>query len=229
MAVRSLQHVGVWSGVLALHALALAWLSQNLTVTPGLREVTWIEWATPGATPTVPQISQATPPTRFASPPLTVQPPSPVRTSPAMAQEPATAPNSTTPPGQAGAATTNDAGATAQASSGVGTTGAARPATEEVTLPSQSAAYLNNPPPAYPAISKRLGEQGRVVVRVLIDEKGLPQQAELQTSSGHARLDQAALNAVMSWRYVPGRKAGRAQAMWFNVPITFDLKPARDE
>jgi protein TonB len=97
-----------------------------------------------------------------------------------------------------------------------------------VTLPSQSAAYLNNPPPSYPAISKRLGEQGRVVVRVLIDEKGLPQQAELQTSSGHARLDQAALNAVMSWHYVPGRKAGRAQAMWFNVPITFDLKPARD-
>ena len=96
------------------------------------------------------------------------------------------------------------------------------------SLPSQSAAYLNNPPPAYPAISKRLGEQGRVVVRVLIDENGLPQQAELQTSSGHARLDQAALNAVMSWRYVPGRKAGKVQAMWFHVPITFDLKPARD-
>ena len=228
MAVRSMQHVGVWGGVLALHALALAWLSQNHTVTPALREVTWIEWATPETAPSAPRVSKVVPPARLTEPPLKAQPPSPVRTSPAMAQDPAAAPNSTTPPVQAGAALTNDAGATAQASSGVGTTSAARPATEEVTLPSQSAAYLNNPPPAYPAISKRLGEQGRVVVRVLIDENGLPQQAELQTSSGHARLDQAALNAVMSWRYVPGRKAGKAQAMWFHVPITFDLKPARD-
>jgi protein TonB len=99
---------------------------------------------------------------------------------------------------------------------------------EEVTLPNQSAAYLNNPSPPYPAISKRLGEQGRVVVRVLIDDKGFPQQAELQATSGHTRLDQAAVNAVMSWRYVPGRKAGKAQSMWFNVPITFDLKTAQD-
>jgi protein TonB len=99
---------------------------------------------------------------------------------------------------------------------------------EPVTLPSHSAAYLNNPPPAYPAISKRLGEQGRVVVRVLIDEQGRPQQAQLQTESGYARLDRAALDAVMGWRFVPGQRGGKAQAMWFSVPITFDLKPARD-
>lgn len=99
---------------------------------------------------------------------------------------------------------------------------------EEWVLPTQSAAYLNNPPPAYPPVSKRLGEQGRVVVRVLIDDKGWPQQAELQTSSGYSRLDRAAIDAVMSWRYVAGQRGGRAQAMWFNVPITFDLKPSRD-
>ena len=150
---------------MALHALALAWLTQNHSVAPALPEVTWIEWATPEAVPIAPRMSKLASPTRLAAPPLTAQPQTPPRTMPALAQEPATAPNSTTPPGQAGAATTNDAGATAQASSGVGTTSAARPATEEVTLPSQSAAYLNNPPPAYPAISKRLGEQGRVVVR----------------------------------------------------------------
>ena len=101
-------------------------------------------------------------------------------------------------------------------------------ATEEWSWPSQSAAYLNNPPPVYPPMSRRLGEQGRGVVRVLIDDKGLPQQAELQTSSGYSRLDRAAIEAVLSWRYVPGQRGGRAQAMWFNVPITFDLKPTRD-
>jgi protein TonB len=73
-----------------------------------------------------------------------------------------------------------------------------------------------------------MAEQGRVVVRVLIDDKGLPQQAQLETSSGHARLDQAVLSAVMSWRFVPGRKGGKPQTMWFSVPITFDLKSAQD-
>jgi protein TonB len=77
-------------------------------------------------------------------------------------------------------------------------------------------------------MSKRMGEQGRVVVRVLIDEQGVAQQAELHTSSGYSRLDRAALQAAQSWRYVPGQRGGRAQAMWFNVPIVFDLKPSQD-
>jgi protein TonB len=98
----------------------------------------------------------------------------------------------------------------------------------EITLPSQTAAYLNNPKPAYPPISMRMGEQGRVVVRVLIDDQGVPLQAQLEMSSGHARLDQAAMSAVMSWRFVPGRKGGQPQTMWFSVPITFDLKPAQN-
>ncbi len=95
-------------------------------------------------------------------------------------------------------------------------------------MPSQNAAYLNNPTPPYPAISRRMGEQGRVVVRVLIDDNGMPQQAQLESSSGHARLDQAAVSAVLSWRFVPGRKGGKPQTMWFSVPITFDLKPAQN-
>ena len=187
MVKRSVQHVGIWGGVLALHALALAWLTQNHSVAPALPEVTWIEWATPEAVPIAPRMSKLASPTRLAAPPLTAQPQTPPRTMPALAQEPATAPNSTTPPVQAGAALTNDAGATAQASSGVGTTSASRPATEEVTLPSQSAAYLNNPPPAYPAISKRLGEQGKVILRVLIGADGQPQKAEIKQSSGFDR------------------------------------------
>jgi protein TonB len=97
-----------------------------------------------------------------------------------------------------------------------------------MTLPNLSASYLNNPPPVYPPISKRMGEQGRVVMRVLIDEQGLPQKAELMAGSGYSRLDQAAEKAVMSWRYVPGQRGGRPQAMWFNVPISFELKPTLD-
>lgn len=93
-----------------------------------------------------------------------------------------------------------------------------------VELPSTDADYLNNPKPAYPPLSKRMGEQGKVVVRVLIGADGLPQKAEIRGSSGYERLDQAALATVMKWRYVPGKRAGVAEAMWFNVPINFVLE-----
>lgn len=100
----------------------------------------------------------------------------------------------------------------------------APPEPAPVELPSSSAAYLNNPRPAYPPLSRRLGEQGRVVVRVLIEADGTASRAEIQTSSGYERLDQTALQTVLRWRYVPGKRAGVAEAMWFNVPIQFVLE-----
>lgn len=103
-------------------------------------------------------------------------------------------------------------------------TPAAAPAAPRIALPSSDAAYLNNPKPAYPALSRRLGEQGKVVVRVLIGVDGKAQQAEIRSSSGYDRLDQAALATVRSWRYVPGTRNGIPEAMWFNVPINFVLE-----
>ena len=91
-------------------------------------------------------------------------------------------------------------------------------------LPSSDADYLQNPKPAYPAISRRLNEQGRTTVRVLIGADGLPQRAEISKSSGFSRLDDAALATVMRWRYVPGKRGGVAEAMWFNVPINWVLE-----
>ena len=100
----------------------------------------------------------------------------------------------------------------------------APPAPPSVQLPSSNADYLQNPKPAYPPLSKRLGEQGKVTVRVLIGADGVPQKAELRQSSGFDRLDQAALNTVLKWRYVPGKRGGVAEEMWFNVPINFVLE-----
>lgn len=94
-----------------------------------------------------------------------------------------------------------------------------------VTLPSSMADYLSNPPPTYPALSLRLSEQGKVVVRVLIGKNGRALNASLAQSSGFDRLDQAALRAVSNWRYVPGTVDGQAQDMWFDVPVNF--KPTR--
>lgn len=92
-----------------------------------------------------------------------------------------------------------------------------------IVLPSTDADYLNNPKPPYPGMSKRLREQGKVVIRALIGADGTAQQAEIKQSSGFERLDQAALTTVKQWRYVPGKRGGVAEAMWFNVPITFEL------
>lgn len=101
---------------------------------------------------------------------------------------------------------------------------AAAPAPARVELPTSAADYLQNPKPPYPPISKRLGEQGKVVVRVLIGVDGSAQRAEISQSSGFDRLDQAALATVLRWRYVPGKRGGVAEAMWFNVPINFVLE-----
>jgi protein TonB len=100
----------------------------------------------------------------------------------------------------------------------------APPPPAKVELPSSKADYLHNPPPEYPRMSKRLGEQGKVVVRVLIGQDGAPQKVELQTSSGFERLDKSAMDAAMRWRYVPGKRGGVAEAMWYQVPIQFTLE-----
>jgi periplasmic protein TonB len=100
---------------------------------------------------------------------------------------------------------------------------AAAPAPPTVQLPSSDADYLQNPKPAYPETSRRLNEQGTSTIRVLIGADGQPQRAEIGKSSGFDRLDRAALATVMRWRFVPGKRNGVSEAMWFNVPIAWGL------
>ncbi|MFN5349920.1 MAG: energy transducer TonB [Polaromonas sp.] len=101
---------------------------------------------------------------------------------------------------------------------------AAPAAPPPVQLPSSDADYLQNPRPPYPPISRRMNEQGKTTVRVLIGADGQPQRAEIAKSSGFSRLDDAALATVMRWRFVPGKRGGVAEAMWFNVPINWVLE-----
>jgi protein TonB len=92
------------------------------------------------------------------------------------------------------------------------------------SLPSSEAHGLNNPKPAYPRLSRRLNEQGQVMVRVFVAADGSPQQGEIKTSSGFDRLDQEAIRTVMRWRFVPGQRFGTPEAMWFNVHVNFVLE-----
>lgn len=84
--------------------------------------------------------------------------------------------------------------------------------------------YLDNPKPAYPKASRKLGEEGTVVLRVRVSVNGLPEQVELKHTSGFQRLDQAALDTVERWRFVPARRGNEAIVAWVLVPITFNLK-----
>jgi protein TonB len=97
------------------------------------------------------------------------------------------------------------------------------PAPLPVTPPSFDAAYLDNPAPAYPPLSRRAREEGRVVLRVLVNAAGTADVVELRTSSGSPRLDDAARDTVRRWRFAPARQGERAVAAWVFVPITFAL------
>lgn len=57
--------------------------------------------------------------------------------------------------------------------------------------------------PHYPEMSKRINEQGKVVLRVELGEDGKVSNATIKTSSGFSRLDEAALVAVKTWRCNP--------------------------
>jgi protein TonB len=91
------------------------------------------------------------------------------------------------------------------------------------TPPRYDMAYLDNPAPAYPPISRRMKEEGRVVLRVLVSASGSVQDIQVRTSSGYDRLDRAAVEAVRRWRFAPARRGGMAIAAWALVPVRFQL------
>jgi periplasmic protein TonB len=92
------------------------------------------------------------------------------------------------------------------------------------TEPDYKATYLNNPSPTYPMVARRMGLQGRVVLNVEVLASGVCGEINIQKSSGYAMLDNAALQTVKSWRFMPARQAGHAVNKWFMIPIQFSLK-----
>ncbi|MDR2032198.1 MAG: energy transducer TonB [Azoarcus sp.] len=86
------------------------------------------------------------------------------------------------------------------------------------------AAYLHNPRPPYPAMSRRLHEEGTVMLRVLVQPDGSAEKVVVKKSSGSVRLDDAARAAVEKWRFVPARQGSKPVADWVIVPITWSLE-----
>ena len=99
---------------------------------------------------------------------------------------------------------------------------AAEPA---VVPPDFVAAYLNNPPPAYPASAKLRHESGEVRLRVRVMTDGRAGDVQIERSSGSTALDQAARDVVFrKWRFVPAKRGEVPIEAWVIVPVVFQLR-----
>jgi protein TonB len=84
--------------------------------------------------------------------------------------------------------------------------------------------YLGRrPAPVYPRASERRGEQGRVIIRVLISPQGSVLDASVRKSSGYERLDESALKAARSARFKPYTENGIAYKAMADIPFDFVL------
>ena len=86
-----------------------------------------------------------------------------------------------------------------------------------------SVEYIKAPQLVYPNLSRRLGESGTVVLRILINEKGLPEQILVHKSTGYSNLDEAGRQAAMRARFTPMIENGKPVPVYVLVPLTFQL------
>ena len=93
-----------------------------------------------------------------------------------------------------------------------------------VTLPSLNASYLQNPAPTYPATARQNGEEGKVLLRVFVNESGTVEKLTLKKSSGYELLDDAAKDTVEKWQFVPAKQGDKTVSAWVVVPISFNLE-----
>ena len=216
---QTISNAVTFAGVVLLHVLGLVWAAQQLSVSEPV--------VTPPSVVGVlvaPEPEPAPPPPKPVPPPPKPEPkpvptpkpvakptpkptpkPEPVRE---VAQEPVqqAAPTPPAPP-----------------SAPVQQATPAPEAPAPVTPPRTDAAHLNNPAPQYPALSRRLGEQGRVMLDVYILPDGSVGEIRLNRSSGFPRLDNAALQAVKTWKYVPAKRGDKPIPFWYVQPVSFVL------
>lgn len=189
-------------------ALVTASGEPMVTVAPSVLAVHWAGEPTPEVVPPPPKPEPPKPRPRHQPPR-----PQPVHL-PAAAAVPAAEPTVPEAPPVAAPAPAPAAAAAAMAA----------PAPLPVSAPRFNADYLSNPAPRYPAASRSRGEEGKVLLRVLVSPAGEAEEVRLHAGSGYERLDTAALDAVRHWKFVPARRGAEAVAAWVIVPISFTLR-----
>ncbi len=85
------------------------------------------------------------------------------------------------------------------------------------------AKIVSSSKPVYPRVARESGWEGIVVIRTLINTKGVAEQVKIRKSSGHAVLDRSAQEAVKTWKFQPEKDGNIPLAKWVDIPIKFDL------
>ncbi|MDE2583823.1 MAG: energy transducer TonB [Betaproteobacteria bacterium] len=208
--------------VLAFHAVLLAWALSARTPMPAVMvplpvSVRLIQ----EASVIKPQLLPAPLVPPVPQPPRAIKPPQP--------RMPAPLPASVTPSSAPILAAAPSTKASSDFAVAEPRPAVANPVAAPAPVPSLAQArfdadYLHNPKPAYPPLSRRLGEEGKVLLKVSVTAQGTAEQVEVHKSSGFSRLDAAARDAVQRWRFVPARRGDEPVAASVLVPITFALE-----
>lgn len=196
---------------LALHALAVISLLSYAPAREALRSAApiMVELITPQRVEPPKPLPPAQPPRRATKPVQRAAEPPPVITAPAESPTPAVAAPQPPPAPPAPIAAPGPS---------------APPVEVAITPPIFDADYLENPAPAYPLTSKKNGEQGRTILRVLVNARGGADEVQVRTSSGFARLDEAARDTVRRWRFIPAKRGVEPVPAWVLIPISFRLQ-----
>lgn len=101
----------------------------------------------------------------------------------------------------------------------------ATPAISEpvISLPRIDAKNKDNPPPTYPRIARKLGQEGVAILNIYILADGTVGEVALKKSSGYSRLDEAAITAAKSWHYVPAKRGNNNISFWYEHAVRFVL------
>ncbi|MEH8017557.1 energy transducer TonB [Rheinheimera muenzenbergensis] len=223
------------TAVLSAHLLPLLWyLSMNHSnptaiKPPQLTGVMLAQAASKAAGATAQAAVKPTPPVqeteKVRPQPQQIKPQSVKATAPAKAAEPVArqVQPSAAISRQVAVATETKAETKAEtAPTGAATDNAAASAVP-VSAPLVNASAHFNAPPHYPQLSRKLREQGTVVLELTVLASGKVTDVRVQQSSGYARLDKAALLAVKHWRYQPALRAGKAIDYRYRQRLEFSL------
>lgn len=217
----------VFGGVVLLHVFVLAGMLnyQSAAVKPEMAAATplTVRWVTPVEEPKPDPVVEPQPvvePEPLPLPPPEVKKPSPVKVKPKPLKKPKPVVKPVKP--EIKPKTAPPVSAPVQQIKPAPTKAEIAPA--PVEAPKFNAAYLSNPAPVYPRRSRMLEEEGTVKLKVHVSAEGNALGVQLFKSSGFSRLDDAALNAVKNWRFVPAKRGDQSIEGWVIVPVSFKLR-----
>lgn len=207
---RSRPNLTAIAAILAIHALAIGALIQ---VRQHVRRAEEAKLTVVNLTPPPPPAAQAPPPPpsrpEVVAPPPIVQTPVPpvqIQTSPEPVPAPTPVPVTVAVPGPPAPVTAPPAPPSMVQGGDLGTQ------------------MVAGKPPRYPIDSRRKHEQGTVVLTITLAVDGGVESIAVSQSSGFARLDNAARDAVKGWRWKPTIRGGQPVRVRGVVEIPFILR-----